>query len=476
MAMKTRESVPTPPRGLARLRWYGPGILWMLSAVGTGSILFTPRVASLYRYELLWLLLVVVALMWVMIREMARFPIVTGRSMLEGMSRLPGPRDWAVWLIGVPQLAAAAVGIAGLSAIVGSALAAFLPGAGQPYALATVLACVALSGLGQYRLVERVSRYMALVLFLLALVSAARVFPDLTQLSGGLRIQWPDDSNLDAILPWIGTILAGSMGILWFSYWTSTRGYGGGLTGPEPDEEQREPHDSPSEDRTRSTTPESPRARVEAWVGVMSGAAAVGVIGGGLVICAFLVLGSELLAPAGILPEGADVAVDLARLFSEVWGPAGAFIMLAAVVIALGGSVLANQDGWGRSFADMTLILLRARDRVALPPVMRRGLRSIERRTGRSLRDRTLLKRLYIFTVTGLAPLVILSIFEDPVRIMSASGIIAAAHTPFIAFTALAVNLTQLPKPHRPGIPATMAMLIAGLFYLGFAVVTLVDR
>ena len=78
-----RAEVPSPPSGLDKLKWYGPGLLWMLSAVGTGSILFTPRVASAYQYDLLWVLLLVVFFMWVMIREMARFSVVTGRSMLE---------------------------------------------------------------------------------------------------------------------------------------------------------------------------------------------------------------------------------------------------------------------------------------------------------------------------------------------------------------------------------------------------------
>lgn len=57
--------------------------------------------------------------------------------------------------------------------------------------------------------------------------------------------------------------------------------------------------------------------------------------------------------------QGREVAVDLTRIFSDVWGEFGRYLLLTAIVIALGGSILANQDGWGRSFADMTLILTR---------------------------------------------------------------------------------------------------------------------
>ncbi|BBI64808.1 hypothetical protein HSBAA_61140 [Vreelandella sulfidaeris] len=40
-----------------------------------------------------------------------------------------------------------------------------------------------------------------------------------------------------------------------------------------------------------------------------------GVVGGLVVIFSFLVLGAELLAPEGIMPEGPEVAVDLTSIF-----------------------------------------------------------------------------------------------------------------------------------------------------------------
>jgi len=84
-----------PPPGRERLKWYGPGLLWMLSSVGSGSVLFTPRIGSAYGYGLLWLLLVVVFLQWTMIREVGRYTVCTGRTLLDGFSDLPGPRGWA---------------------------------------------------------------------------------------------------------------------------------------------------------------------------------------------------------------------------------------------------------------------------------------------------------------------------------------------------------------------------------------------
>ncbi|WP_197038351.1 Nramp family divalent metal transporter [Billgrantia saliphila] len=469
-----RSEVPRPPHGKRRFKWYGPGLLWMLSAVGTGSILFTPRVASAYEYQLLWMLLLVVLFMWVMIREMARYSIVSGHTMLEGMHTLKGPRDWAVWVIFVPQLLAAAIGIAGLAAVVGSALGEFLPGANTLYAIAMVILSTLFTATGRYSLIETFSRVMALALMIMAIVTAFIVFPGFGKVAQGLTFGWPDEPDLYVILPWVGTILAGSMGIVWFGYWTATRGFGGGLQGREPDDEQ--PESSRRElEGSESSSWETRLSHTQGWIRTMSVTAAIGVVGGLIVIFSFMVLGAELLAPEGIMPEGPEVAVDLTNIFSDVWGEVGRYVLLAAIVIALGGSILANQDGWGRSFADMTLIVTRSRRESGHPTPLLKWLDALDRRLPWPLFERRWLKRLYIVSVTGVAPLVILMLFSDPVQVMSVSGIIAAAHTPFIAMAALYVNRTRLPPALRPGLAASVTMGIAGLFYLGFAVLYLLN-
>lgn len=137
---------------------------------------------------------------------------------------------------------------------------------------------------------------------------------------------------------------------------------------------------------------------------------------------------------------------------------------MTAIVIALGGSILANQDGWGRSFADMTLILTRSQRNDQGAGALLKSLDALDRKLPWPLFERRWLKRLYIITVTGLVPVIILMLFSDPVQVMSVSGIIAAAHTPFIALTALYVNRSRLPSSLRPGIAATVIMGLAGLF------------
>lgn len=84
-----RSGTPKPPSSWEQLKWYGPGLMWMISSIGSGSVLFTPRVGSRYGYEYLWALLIVILLMWVMIREVGRYTFVTGKTILEGYRIFP---------------------------------------------------------------------------------------------------------------------------------------------------------------------------------------------------------------------------------------------------------------------------------------------------------------------------------------------------------------------------------------------------
>ncbi|ACK72305.1 hypothetical protein PCC7424_3929 [Gloeothece citriformis PCC 7424] len=86
-----RTYSPKPPKGWKRFRWYGLGLIWMISSVGSGSVLFTPRIGSHYGYNLLWLIPIIVFFMWVMIREVGWYTAVTGKTIVEGYNTLPTP-------------------------------------------------------------------------------------------------------------------------------------------------------------------------------------------------------------------------------------------------------------------------------------------------------------------------------------------------------------------------------------------------
>jgi len=167
--------------------------------------------------------------MWVMIREAGRYTVVSGKTLLDGYNALPGPKGWAVWLIFIPQLAAASVSIAG--ALIGSDLMIAFPGTHLLFAAAPILVSCAVVIYGRYSGVERVSQVLAFLLVAAIAFTAFHVFPGPARLGVGLRPHIPDNAEIYFILPWVGYILAGAIGITWFSYWVATRGYGGGVEG-----------------------------------------------------------------------------------------------------------------------------------------------------------------------------------------------------------------------------------------------------
>lgn len=453
-----RTHTPAPPSGRRRLSWYGPGLLWMVSSVGSGSVLFTPRVGSRYGYELLWAALVVICFMWVMIREVGRYTVVTGRTILAGYRDVPGPRGWAVWLILLPGVVAGASVIAGVAALAASALMVALPGGQGLYATLIILVSAAVVLLGRYRGVERLTVAMSGVLVLAVVGTALVAGPSPGELATGLVPGVPQDVDWFFVLPWIGFILAGSGGILWFSYWVAARGYGGGVL------------DDDDGDGTQEVDPETlaedPRpGRLRSWTRVMSATALLGVATGGLVIVSFLVLGAELLRPEGVVPEGIHVAEDLARLLSEVWGQAGFWVLIVTVVIALWGTVVTNQDGWPRTFAD-AMLLLRRRD------ARRAGARTGWR--GR-LRDREFLFRANVVVTVTAVPLAVFWAVRDPVQILSVGGIVTAVHTPVLVALTYYLNTRRLPPGLRPGPAMRVLLVAAGLGYGTFGVMYFAD-
>ncbi|MCD8489363.1 MAG: Nramp family divalent metal transporter [Desertifilum sp.] len=459
-----RSSTPKPPQGWKQLKWYGPGLMWMISSVGSGSVLFTPRVGSRYGYEYLWALLIVILFMWVMIREVGRYTVVTGKTILDGYRDLPGPKNWAIWLIFVPQVVAAVVTIAGIGALAGSALMLAFPGNQAIYATALIVLSAILVISGQYQRVEQAASVMAGILIVAVIVAALQVFPEWGEFTGGLVPGIGDDFDLEFLLPWLGFILAGAAGIMWFSYWVAAREYGGPVEGDLENDETS--NRNGSQDWEDEDLQQRRRDRLKKWLRVMSTTAAIGVVGGGLVIIAFLILGAELLRPEGIIPEGIRVAEDLTTLLSEVWGEFGYWLLLGSIAIALGGTIVANQDGWPRMFADATLILKggsRNSEDESTESGMKGWLMS-------ALGDRDRLKNIYVVITVTLLPLIVFFLVRDPVDILEVGGIVAAAHQPVVAFLTLYLNQTKLPEELKPGWFSSTLMVLSGLFFTIVAV------
>lgn len=444
----TIGEINQPPRSWkSYLKNLGPGLTWMAAgAGGAGELLLPPRIGSLYGYTFLWAIVAAVILKWFMTREVGRFATITGASLMQGFRTLPGPRNWAIWLIVIPQLAVAVASIGGLASSAATAVILFAPGSVTLWMAVIITLTTTFLLLGAYSTLERAATVLAILLALIAIVAAITVFPAPADLLAGLQPRLPAETDYTEVLPWLSFVLAGAAGMIWYSYWLPASQYG---TQP-PEEREQVPEASAYADEQRQ--------KIRGWLREMNIDLTFGVVGGFLIVCAFLILGAELLQPEGVVPEKDEVARVLGRLFGDIWGRVGFWIMVVGVLIGFTATVLTNQDGWARLLSDGSNIILRAlgvKGKWAAQPTLRKG---------------------FLILLLGAGPVLLYLLIGEPVALVQLAGIIEAIHIPIILFLTLYLNTHRIPADLRPSLVSKIGAVLAGVFFIGFAVLFILQK
>ncbi|MGQ0571054.1 MAG: Nramp family divalent metal transporter, partial [Armatimonadota bacterium] len=325
-----------------------------------------------------------------------------------------------------------------------TALILVLPGDIRIWTTGSILVSTALVLWGRYKTIEQVAVVLAVNLALASLAAAVSVFPKPEELASGVIPHIPPEVDYSDILPWLGFILSGAAGLMWYSYWIKAKGYGAAALG-------QEPHNRID----LGALGDRDRARLRGWLGQMTLDNSTAVIGTLVVTMAFLILGTELLRPRGLVPEENRVASTLGQLLGGVWGPIGFWFMVLGVFIGFWDTVLSDQDGFGRLFADGTRILLR-----------RFGVE------GRWI-DERFLKKFFVIALVTVLPIALYLISGEPVGLLKLAGAIEAAHIPIVTGLILYLNSRRLPEGLRPSGPVFAATAVAGLFFAAFAVIYL---
>ncbi|MFV1968721.1 MAG: Nramp family divalent metal transporter, partial [Pirellulaceae bacterium] len=97
------NQIKTPPtRFFGILGHLGPGLIIAGSIVGSGELIATTKAGAEAGFALLWLILIGCVIKVFVQVEMGRFTLVNGRSTMDGLAEVPGPRipgrgNWLVW-------------------------------------------------------------------------------------------------------------------------------------------------------------------------------------------------------------------------------------------------------------------------------------------------------------------------------------------------------------------------------------------
>ncbi len=335
---QTQLAPPTTWRGT--LKHLGPGFILSASIVGSGELIATTHLGATAGFVVLWVILVSCFVKVAVQLEFGKQAILTGRTTMESLNALPGPRlgnaNWSIWiwllLMMVKPLQTGA--IVGLVAIILSMLVPAV--AIWMWCVIVAITVSLLVFRGYYELIEKACLVMMGLFTLLTLISLfqlqwtpnAIAWPDITS---GLSFQMP------AAVAWVALGAFGITGvggdeIMAYNYWLIEKGYARNV-GPREDNQQWA-------DDARG------------WIRVMYIDAILAMVVYTVMTVAFFLLGAAILHDSGPVPEPNKIVETLSRIYTETLGASARYLFLLGALAVLFSTLLAALAAWTRLYTD----------------------------------------------------------------------------------------------------------------------------
>lgn len=457
--LETRE-LPQPPPIRQAL---GVGLVVLGLAVGTGELIVWPHLVVKHGLSLLWLALLGIGFQAVLSYEVARHQIATGEGFFTSSARVL-KCSLFFWLF-----AAIIIYIwPGWAAAIGTLLRALF-GFGDRYvwSLLTFGLVLALtfSGKAAYGLLERSLKILVPVfcVLLIAISFINLSVSDIISAIKGTLSFGNIPSGVDPNILFTAIVYAGAGGMmpLVVSLWYRDKQMGmgahaGRITNPITGKDEAV---AATGHKFDANDPENQR-RWRGWMRFV--AIDQGVIFFGLGFLTLFLLSVNayaVLKPRGLIPEGLDVAVMQAEIFSTVWGALGGKLFLAMACLMLFAVMWTIIDALTRIVADIVHTNAKVGPYTGVFGYFARF---------------SLSKTYYGLIVLVVAAGVLLLRFEQPLSLLVISGVLAgltmAIYSPLLIY----LNNTQLPKPLRPSLLINVLMGFISLFYLYFSIRTLI--
>jgi Mn2+/Fe2+ NRAMP family transporter len=305
--MTEHESPPNDLPGIAKE--LGPGLIISANIVGSGELIVTTKLGADVGFTLLWFIILGCMVKVFLQVELGRYTILNGKTTLEALNGVPGPRfgvSWLVWcwlLMFVAtffQLSGMVGGIAGVFQTVGSDLP------NGVLALLITGSCAILLFVARYEFIERFSTTMVAgftIFTILAVFSLYWTDFGITgsQLAAGLRFRMPDDFIVAFAA--FGVIGVGATELIFYPYWCLEKGYAK-YVGPRD-----------------STTEWAERAR--GWIHVLRWDAWISMVIYTGATVAFYLLGAAVLNAQNLTVANTDLIPTLSGMYSEAFGIVG---------------------------------------------------------------------------------------------------------------------------------------------------------
>ena len=350
------ESLRLPelnPRSLAR--HFGPGLVLMMTGIGTSHLITAPVAGGRFEYALLWAIPIAYIFKYYGFEMAFRFTNATGRSMLDAYST--AWKKWPLWYVLVTTLLQCAIGQAGRLIAAAAVLYFFFAQyAGIdvpiPYiGLALGIVCVVVLLSGRYQALETITKIAAGILCV-STVGVYLVKPaPIGSLGHFVMFDVPDGSWL-ILAAFLGLLPTGMDVSLQASEWGKAKKVGMGRIRDTLEAKGEAPVFDPwaprAEDLSVDTSKLSPNALeyCRRWFRIGLWDFRLGHFISFLIACVFMLLAAVWLFPSDV--EGRAVIGEIAQIFTRSVGPWMMTIFLAGAFAATFSTAFNYFDGWPR--------------------------------------------------------------------------------------------------------------------------------
>ena len=457
------RSLTLPQMNLAGLiRHFGPGMILMMTGIGTSHLITAPAAGGRFAFDLLWCIPVAYVFKYYGFEMAFRFTHATGRSILDAYAT--AWKGWPLWYVLVTTLLQCAIGQAGRLVAAAAVLYYFVSlylGVDLPIPLYALL----LGGLsvgiilsGQYRALELVAKISAGLLVLCAAIVYLVKPAPLASLANFFSFETPAGSWL-IVAAFLGLLPTGMDVSLQASEWGKAKKVGTGrirdLLERSGKMDSFDPFSSGKESlafdltRMESHTLEYCRR----WFKIALWDFRIGHVISFLLACIFLLLAAVWLYPNPV--EGNAVIGEIAGIFTLSVGPWMMIIFLVGSFAATFSTAFNYFDGWPRVVGACSRNLFRRTSQ--LPGTAPEDLTSDHRKKWYS--EFNIYRMTMAYSL--IAAVAMIAGVPRPVWLVLVASALAFFVAPVIFFLNLYYCFTVIPKEDKNFYPSTLATFLS---------------
>ncbi len=455
---------------------FGPGIILMMTGIGTSHLVTAPAAGGRFGYALLWCIPVAYVFKYYGFEMAFRFTNATGKSMIEAYAT--AWKKWPLWYVLITTLIQCALGQAGrLIAAAAVLYYVFTEVVGlpittvTPYAIGIGVVSVTIILRGRYKALEVVTKVMAGILVLSVLAVYVVAPAPMSEMGRFFLVEIPDGSWL-IIAAFLGLLPTGMDVSLQASEWGKAKKKGMSKIRERMEDMGLAPRFdpfAPNRDHLTVDTsklPEGAREYCQRWFKIGIWDFRAGHVVSFVLACIFMLLAAVWMYPSAV--EGRAVMGEIAGIFTLSIGPQMMIVFMLGAFAATFSTAFNYFDGWPRIVGACCRNLFRGT--AELQGIAREDL------TGEHLSTWYSEYNIYRLTMfySLFASVAIVAGLERPVYLVLVASALAFFIAPVIFFLNFYYCLTIIPKGDRAFYPSPFARWFGWFSFIVFTGMSLI--